>query len=246
MAEIRIRNWHKWQSYRRDRGKPPWIKVHKRLLLDPNWSQLTDAQRGQLVTMWMIASDRDGVMPTPNGWRGDVESAARMIAKLGFLDCHPDLQLFADLGFIIIDASVTSARRQDDANVTPQCSTGQGSTGQRDDVDAREHEDFAVPQTGMVAGIPSSILPIASIADPTDKQREELTYLAESTGVSLDDMLAHLPHATWTKASARLAIDRYRAIQAKAAQPKTFDQIKRGNSDDAIATVMREISRASD
>jgi hypothetical protein len=135
MAEIRIRNWDKWQTYRSDRGKPPWIKVHKRLLLDPNWSQLTDAQRGQLVTMWMIASDRDGVMPTPSGWRGDVTAAARMIAKLGFLDDQPDLQLFADLGFIIIDANVTSSRRQDDANVTPQ-----GREGKEREVKERNTE----------------------------------------------------------------------------------------------------------
>ena len=28
MARIGITNWRRWQTYRSDRGQPPWIKVH--------------------------------------------------------------------------------------------------------------------------------------------------------------------------------------------------------------------------
>ncbi|KKL61244.1 hypothetical protein LCGC14_2197270, partial [marine sediment metagenome] len=59
--KLRIRNWDKWQSYRRDRGQPPWIKVHRSLMRDMNWVSLSDAQRGQLVAIWMLAADQDGV-----------------------------------------------------------------------------------------------------------------------------------------------------------------------------------------
>ena len=100
-----IRNWNKWQSYRGDRGQPPWIKVHRALMRDPNWVALSDAQRGQLVAMWMLAADRDGVIP----------ASASLVKKLCFMDAEPDFQLFTDLGFIESDATVTPRRRQHDA-----------------------------------------------------------------------------------------------------------------------------------
>lgn len=109
MDYLRIRNWDKWQSYRRDRGRPPWIKVHRRLLQDPQWATLTDVQRGHLVSLWILAADRDGAIPSdPN-----------LCRKLCFLDSTPDLQAFMDKGFIERGAKVTSTWRQDDANVTP-------------------------------------------------------------------------------------------------------------------------------
>ena len=54
-------NWDKWQTYRKDRGQPPWIKIHRRLMRNPEWVSLTDAERGQLVSMWLLAADHDGV-----------------------------------------------------------------------------------------------------------------------------------------------------------------------------------------
>jgi hypothetical protein len=108
MSELRIRNWDKWQSYRSDRGQPPWIKVHRRLLLDPNWVTLTDAQKGQLISIWMLAAERNGTITD------DVSS----VRKLCHLDTDPDINLFIEKGFL--DAKVTPRRRRADANVTPQ------------------------------------------------------------------------------------------------------------------------------
>lgn len=101
---IRVRNWEKWQSYRSDRGQPPWIKVHRRLAQDPSWVALTDAQRGQLVCMWILAADRDGKLP----------SDRRLIARMCLLETEPDLEVFVSLGFIEPDANVTPKRRQPD------------------------------------------------------------------------------------------------------------------------------------
>ena len=101
---IRIRNWAKWQSYRSDRGQPPWIKVHRSLMRHPEWVTLTDAQRGQLVGMWLLAADQDGVIP----------ASPAMIRKLCYMDSEPDLQVFAELGFIELDANMTPERRQHD------------------------------------------------------------------------------------------------------------------------------------
>jgi hypothetical protein len=93
---LTIRNWDRWQSYRKDRGQPPWIKVHRALLRDPNWVALTDAQRGQLVAIWMLAADRSGVIP----------ASAAIVRKL-----------FIEKGFIDgcqVDANVAPGRRQHD------------------------------------------------------------------------------------------------------------------------------------
>lgn len=104
MQTVRIRNWDKWQSYRRDRGQPPWIKIQRALIRDPQWVALSDAQRGQLVAIWVLAADRDGVIP----------ASPSLLQKLCYMDSEPDINLFMDHGFIERDATVTPIRRQHD------------------------------------------------------------------------------------------------------------------------------------
>lgn len=96
---MRVRNWEKWQSYRKDRHLPPWIKLHRCVLRNQEWVKLTDAQRGHLVSMWMLAADKNGELPDD----------PRTIQKMCFLDCEPDINLFIELGFL--DATVTPERR---------------------------------------------------------------------------------------------------------------------------------------
>jgi hypothetical protein len=105
VSELRIRGWERWQSYRRDRGQPPWIKVHRCLMRDPAWVEMSDAQRGQLVAIWLLAADRDGVIP----------ASRALIKKLCFMENEPDLETLVRLGFIEDDASLTPSRRQPDA-----------------------------------------------------------------------------------------------------------------------------------
>jgi len=100
---LRIRNWDRWQSYRRDRGQPPWIKVHRRLMSNAGWAALTDAQKGQMVQIWLLAADRDGEIP----------DEPKVLQKLCMLDSEPNLEVFAKQGFI-------SGWRQGDVNVTPE------------------------------------------------------------------------------------------------------------------------------
>ena len=111
MNELRIRNWDKWQSYRKDRGQPPWIKIHRRLMRNPEWVSLTDAQRGQLVAIWLLAGDRDGVIP----------ASPILLKKLCFMDSEPDVKLLIEKEFIDpppdgchLDAALASDWRQDD------------------------------------------------------------------------------------------------------------------------------------
>lgn len=108
MEYLKIRNWDKWQTYRSDRGQPPWIKIHRCVMRNPEWVSLTDAERGQLVAIWLLAADHDGVIP----------ASKEIIKKLCFMSATPNLNKFAELGFI--DGNLTPDRRQDDADMTHQ------------------------------------------------------------------------------------------------------------------------------
>jgi len=101
---LKIRNWSKWQSYRSDRGQPPWIKIHREVLRNPEWVSLTDAQRGQLLAMWILAADKNGELP----------ENPTVIKKLCYMDSEPCLKTFIECGFIEGDASTTPVRRQSD------------------------------------------------------------------------------------------------------------------------------------
>ncbi len=57
---MEIANWDKWQTFRKDRGTPPWIKVYRNLLSNEQWVELTDSEKGQLVSIWILAADKNG------------------------------------------------------------------------------------------------------------------------------------------------------------------------------------------
>jgi uncharacterized phage protein (TIGR02220 family) len=109
MKKIKVRNWDRWQTYRSDRGMPPWIKLHRCLLRNIDWVTLTDEQRGQLVSIWILAADDDGKVPAD----------PQAIKLLCHMTNEPDLNLLRDKGFIDFDANLTPTWRQPDANVTP-------------------------------------------------------------------------------------------------------------------------------
>jgi len=61
---IRIKGWAKFQHFK-DR-RPPWIKLYRDLLEDPDWHDLDGDTAKILVAMWLIASedeDQDGKLP---------------------------------------------------------------------------------------------------------------------------------------------------------------------------------------
>jgi len=99
---------------------------------NPEWVSLTDSQRGQLVAIWLLAADHNGVIPTPIRRQDDanmtpkrqnnpinvIHDAALMVQRLCMMESKPNLQLFMQLGFITLDANMTPTRRQDDAPET--------------------------------------------------------------------------------------------------------------------------------
>ena len=99
---FRIHDWEKWQTYRKDRGTPPWIKVHRCLFSDQKWAILSDAEKGQLVSMWVLAADKEGLIPAD----------PVIIKKLCMLDEQPNLNKFISLG--LLDGDLTTTRQPSD------------------------------------------------------------------------------------------------------------------------------------
>lgn len=63
---IRILNFEKFQHYR-DR-KPPWIKLYRDLLSDDRLFDLSEADRYQLIALFILASQHDNLIPNKQEW----------------------------------------------------------------------------------------------------------------------------------------------------------------------------------
>ena len=87
---MKISNWDTWQTFRKDRGTPPWIKVYRNLLSNEQWVELSDAEKGQLVSIWILAADKDGTIP----------DSPKMIQRMAMLDAIPNISKFIQLGFM--------------------------------------------------------------------------------------------------------------------------------------------------
>lgn len=129
-----MKNWDKWQTFRKDRGAPPWIKVHRKLMTNPEWAVLSDAEKGQLVSMWLVAADNNGRLPSAD---------MLVLRKICQLDEAPNISKFKDLGFI--DEEMAPTRQPGDNQMTsgwqpsdaPEESRGEESRGEK----RREEKD---------------------------------------------------------------------------------------------------------
>jgi hypothetical protein len=60
--EMRIKNWDKYQHH--NGGKIyPWIKLHRSVLDDMEWHLLNPEAAKILVSLWLLASEKDGELP---------------------------------------------------------------------------------------------------------------------------------------------------------------------------------------
>lgn len=168
MKKLRIRNWDRWQSYRRDRGQPPWIKVHRCLMRDLEWVAMSDAQRGQLVAIWLLAADHDGVIP----------ASPEIVQKLCFMTDPPDLKFFMDQGFIEDGDIVTPERRQPDANVSRQ-SRGEAETETETEYSANADSELSLSERLWGEGLKT----LGKLAgEPPNKMRSMLGKWRQNHG----------------------------------------------------------------
>jgi hypothetical protein len=106
---MRIKGWTKFQHFK-DR-RPPWVKLYRDLLDDPDWSALDGDSAKALVMFWLIASEDE----TGNGNLPDVRRLAFRLrtteAKIN--QALTRLSHWLEQG----DISVISDRYHDDINV---------------------------------------------------------------------------------------------------------------------------------
>lgn len=87
---MKIAGWDKWQTFRKDRGTPPWIKVYRNLLSNEQWVCLSDEEKGHLVSIWILAADKNGEIP----------DNPKMIQRMAMLDTPPNLNKLIELEFL--------------------------------------------------------------------------------------------------------------------------------------------------
>lgn len=106
MRYLRVKNWEEFQHYK-DRS-PPWIKLHRTLLDDYEFSALPDDTKAHLMLIWVLASQLSGRVPAEPKF---------LAAKIGARK-PPDLELLIKQGFLIPeqDASNVLASRKQDAS----------------------------------------------------------------------------------------------------------------------------------
>jgi hypothetical protein len=56
-----VKNWNRFQHFK-DR-RPPWIKLYREILEDPDWHDLDGENAKGLTMLWLIASEKSGELP---------------------------------------------------------------------------------------------------------------------------------------------------------------------------------------
>lgn len=91
----RVKNYEKYQHYK-DR-RPPWIKLHRIILDDPDFMALSLASRGLLMQVWLLASENNGLIELSEdeiAWRLRVKVNLKPLVDSGLLiECN---QVLAD------------------------------------------------------------------------------------------------------------------------------------------------------
>jgi hypothetical protein len=97
MRYLKVKNWTEFQHYK-DRN-PPWIKLHRALLDDYEFSCLQDASKAHLMLIWLFASQKNGLIP---------DDPAFLKKKLG-LEKEPNLKLLEDHGLLIAEQDASKS-----------------------------------------------------------------------------------------------------------------------------------------
>lgn len=100
MEFISVKNWEKFQHYK-DRN-PPWIKLHRDLLRDYDFSCLQDADKLLLMLLWLLASQLGNRIPNDPEW---------IRQQIGVKDI-PSIKPLIDQGFIYIDSMTLAECKQ--------------------------------------------------------------------------------------------------------------------------------------
>lgn len=88
MKYFRVRNFDRFQHYKKD--NPTWIKLYLSILHDYEMSLLDDAERLQVLLIWLLAAKTGNRVPWDEKW---VQREIKTVAPV-------DLSALAERGFI--------------------------------------------------------------------------------------------------------------------------------------------------
>src|SRR5438477_1398423 len=98
---FRIANWKRFQHYRE--RNPPWIKLHRELLISRAWISGDDASRTLMVALMLIAADTDNLIPADRGY----------IRRRAYLNTEPDFSRLLEVGFLEHASNMLATCKQD-------------------------------------------------------------------------------------------------------------------------------------
>ena len=148
MNVIRVKDWDRFQHYKKGRT-PPWIKLYNDLLDNYDFARLQDASKMHLVGIWLLASRLENKVPADAAW---------VAQKIGATE-PVDLDTLVNAGFITISSPLADGL-QDASNVLPlarACVEGEAEAyteeekrGERTHTHAHEVDEFT---TNAVRGL---------------------------------------------------------------------------------------------
>lgn len=91
MKYLKVKNWEKHQHYK-DR-EPTWIKLHRELLNDYQFSLLPDLSKAHLMMIWLLASQTENKIPNDARWVSQKIGATEkinlnLLIEQGYLENH--------------------------------------------------------------------------------------------------------------------------------------------------------------
>jgi len=180
---IRIKGWSKFQHFK-DR-RPPWVKLYRDLLDDPDWHDLDGDSAKALVMLWLIASEDDDQ-------EGKLPDVRRMAFRLRMTEAKTN-QTLAKLSHWLEhdDINAISSRYQVDA---PETETETETEGEK------ETEKKALARPDIVSEqIWSDFLKQrkAVKAPLTKTALDSITREAKKAGWPLEAALVECIHRGW-------------------------------------------------
>ena len=130
MQYLKIKNWGKFQHFK-DRT-PPWVKLYRDLLDDPDWHELDGESAKTLIMLWLIASEDET-------HEGKLPDTRKLAFRLRTNETKLKQQLIKLEHWLIQDdIKMISERYQDDAPETETETETETSSNASDEIPYKE------------------------------------------------------------------------------------------------------------
>lgn len=118
---LSVKGWSNFQHYK-DRN-PPWIKLHRELLNDYEFTCLQDASKAHLMLIWLLASQLENKIPNDAEWIKNRIACKETINLKELIDngfLLPDSNALAECKQSAIVETETEAYREEAEREKPQ------------------------------------------------------------------------------------------------------------------------------